>query len=521
MTDAVREVASVIAVLGVIALLVPIPRVQTTLRRVVGLVAVAAAWIVLVGTLLPSDFASNRLTSATGLGALIVGVIVLVAVAYGLVRLIIGRPWVWFLLLGLALPFRIPISLGAEQANLLVPLYAVIALGVLAWVYGRATGRFGSDEDPMTPLDLPLGVFVGFVVLSSNWSADPEEAAIQSVFFYLPFALLYLAVVAWWPKARGLAILAATTIGLAVPIAVLALGQYYTRDIFWNTTLQQANIYSQFYRVNAVFFDPNILGRYLVIAMLGAVAIAWVSERTRLVVALWFATAILGAGLVVTFSRSSALMLLVGLFLLSWRAFGPKRTGVVAAVGVGLVLVLALGTSQSVRDAATSTDRLEQVSEGRFGLVRGGLTIWKDEPVIGAGLGGFEPRFEETLTPTEQRRIRVVVSHNAPVTVLSEQGAVGFALFLVLIASAAAAMTRASWRTSGNDSWAIWTLQAILAGVFVHALLYSALFEDPATWVLTASALAIAARARATVPAPKRAREEEEPPSLAPSPSTP
>jgi O-antigen ligase len=183
-----------------------------------------------------------------------------------------------------------------------------------------------------------------------------------------------------------------------------------------------------------------------------------------------------------------------------------------------LALVLALGTSQSVRDAATSTDRLEQVSEGRFGLVRGGLTIWKEEPVVGAGLGGFEPRFEETLTPTEQRRIRVVVSHNAPVTVLSEQGVVGFVLLLVLIGSAVTAMTRGSWRTGGNDSWAIWTLQAILAGIFVHALLYSALFEDPATWVLTASALAIAAHAKAAVPAAEPAREE--PRGLAPSPGT-
>ncbi len=520
MTDVAREVASVIAVLGVLALLVPIPRIPPTLRRALGLVAVVVAWIALVWTLLPSDLATDRLASPVGIGAVVVGVLVVAAIAYGAMRLVLAFPWVWFLLLGLALPFRIPVSLGSEQANLLVPLYAVIALGVLAWAYGRLTRRFGPDEDPTTPLDLPLGIFVGFVVLSSTWSADPEEAAVQTVFFYLPFTLLYLAVVAWWPKARALAILAATTIGLAVPIAVLALGQYATRDIFWNATLQQANIYSQFYRVNAVFFDPNILGRYLVIAMIGAVAIAWVSQNTRLIAGLWLATAILGVGLVVTFSRSSALMLLVALFLLSWRAFGAKRTAVVSAVAVGVVLVLALGTSQSVRDAATSTDRLEEVSEGRFGLVRGGLTIWRDEPVVGAGLGGFEPRFEETLTPTEQRRIRVVVSHNTPVTVLSEQGVVGFALFLVLLASAAAAMTRASWRTSGNDSWAIWTLQAIVAGIFVHALLYSALFEDPATWVLTASALAIAANARATVPEAAPA-DGEPPPELAPSAGSP
>ena len=34
--------------------------------------------------------------------------------------------------------------------------------------------------------------------------------------------------------------------------------------------LQQANVYSRFFRVNGIFFDPNILGRYLALAILAA-----------------------------------------------------------------------------------------------------------------------------------------------------------------------------------------------------------------------------------------------------------
>ena len=141
----------------------------------------------------------------------------------------------------------------------------------------------------------------------------------------------------------------------------------------------------------------------------------------------------MAAGMVVTFSRSSALMLMLGLLLLAIRAVGPVK-----ALGTAAVLLIVLGgaaaaSSGNIRHAATSGNRLERVSEGRFDLVRGGLTIWRADPVAGAGLGAFEKRFEQTLTPVEQRRVRVVISHNAPVTVLSEEGVIGFALFLILI----------------------------------------------------------------------------------------
>ena len=73
----------------------------------------------------------------------------------------------------------------------------------------------------------------------------------------------------------------------------------------------------------------------------------------------------------------------------------------------------AAAASGNVRHALTNGNRLERVSEGRFDLMKGGLEIWRDDPLVGAGLGAFETRFEETLTPVEQRRVRVVISHNA------------------------------------------------------------------------------------------------------------
>lgn len=473
-------------------------------RRVVGLALLMAGWAWVATTLLPEgadDDLGDLLSSPAGLAAATAAVVVAAGAAWLLARVLIARPWIWFVLLALALPVRLPVSVGGESANLLVPLYAVILIGLAAYLIGALRGRLPRAPASPAPLvDLLLAALAGFLVLSGAWSDDPDEAATKIVFFYVPFSLLYLLVIAWWPHARALRTLTLTTLAMAVPVALLALWQYATRDIFWNDTLMQSNVYSRFYRVNAIFFDPNILGRYLVLGLIAVVAIAWVATRRRDLLVLAAVAAVLAAALFVTYSRSSALMLMVAMALMAWRAFGPRRTLTVAAVLVLAFGGVAVASSEPVRHALTSTDRLERVSEGRFDLMRGGLTIWRAQPIVGSGLGSFAERYRETLTPNEQRRTRVVISHNAPVTVLSETGVVGFALFVLTLVVGARRVVRTS-RTGGDSGWFQWTLLAALAGILVHTLLYSALFEDPYVWVAAAAALTLGAASRSVEPA--------------------
>jgi O-antigen ligase len=511
---AAREVAACAAAFAVLALLLPLPRLRSEGQRAGAMAVLLASWAVLLATLVPEDDARDgldRLASPLAAGAAVVAVLVAAAVVVVGVRVILARPTVWFVLLGIALPIRIPVTFGSQEGNLLVPLYGVIILGLAAFVWGRIRGRIASPapEGPAV-LNVPLAVLVAFFLVSTLWSADPEEAAVKAGFFYLPFVVLYLLVLAWWPRARALAALAVTTIAGGVIAALVGLWQYAAGEIWWNETLQQANVYSRFFRVNGIFFDPNILGRYLAIGILAALALAWVRRRPGELAALAGAVAIMAAGLIVTFSRSSSLMLAVGLVLLAVRAVGPLKT----AIGTAALLIVlggaAIATNANVRHAVTDGDRLERVSEGRFDLMEGGFEIWREEPVAGVGLGGFETRFEETLTPLEQRRVRVIVSHNAPITVLSETGAVGVALLVVLIVGAGWAVVRGS-KDEGDVGWARWTLGAMLAGIVIHSLLYAALFEDPFTWVIAGAGVALAGTRPAAVEAPRPVRPEPVP----------
>ena len=502
MSEAVRNVAAVAAAAGAVGLIAPLPTLRSEGQRAGAMAVVVASWAILLGTLVPDgswssagDRLSSPATAAAALAALVVAILAVVV----LVRVLLARPTAWFVLLGIAAPIRIPVTIGGQDANLLVPLYAVIGLGLLAWVWGRARGRVPAPAgEAPAALTLPLAAFTAFLLVSTLWSADPTEAAKKAAFFYIPFLVLFVLVVAWWPYARALAALAVTTVLGGTIAGLVGLYQYAAHEIWWNETLKAANVYGRFFRVNGIFYDPNILGRYVVMGILACLALAWVRNRPRELAALTVAIVVMTGALAVTFSRSSALMLMLGVVMLAVRAVGTRRALVTGAALLVVAGGAAYATSSNVRHAVTSSHRLERVSEGRFDLMKGGLTIWRERPVAGAGLGGFQKRFEETLTPVEQRRVRVVISHNSPITVLSEGGVVGFALFLALIGGAGWAVARGS-RRQGEPGWARWTLAAIIAGIGLHSLLYAALFEDPFLWIAAGAGVALA---RLAAPAP-------------------
>lgn len=489
-----RLIAAGAAALAVLALMLPDANPNSPRRHaLIGLLA--GSWALLGGSLIPQgdvDRITNRLT---GVGILCAVLALLTAVAVILVN---RFPTIWFVLLAISLPIRLPLNIGSQSANLLIPLYCVIIVGVIALIVRarRGTG-VGAPSSPW--IAVPLGAFVIMTLVSLTWTTDWTEATAKVVFFYLPFILLFHVVVAWWPLVQQpLRPIAATTVTIAVATALIALLQFATRSIWWNTTLKQGNTYNRFFRTNGIFFDPNILGRFLALAIIVALAYLVVTDdraQTWIVAA---AIVVIAAGLIVTFSRSSALMLLVGLVILGLRAFGAKRTIAVTLIALALTAGPALGLSKNVRDKTTSMVGIAKASEGRARLVKGGVELWRQEPVRGVGIGSFAQRYAETLPARERRRTRVVISHTAPITVLAELGLIGIGLFAALILGTFIGLVRGI-RKGPSRAMSLITILAALCGIFVHSVLYSAFFEDPYVWVLLAAgaALCVASTGRA------------------------
>ncbi len=509
-------------------------------RSLAMLLALALSPVLIIGDQWHSQqIADLREHTMRIVAPLAIGAAALAAFAYAFYR--------WRLLLPLAivaaLPFRVPLHAGGDTANLLVPLYLVIAAGAVAklvrdWpttsIGGsgggappsggdppRAGGADGESENGASlprPQDSPsvtgparrstpvrprsaavrarsaavwvprlLAAFVLLYALQGLYSEDVSKAIQSTCFFLVPFTVAYalLQDVEW---DRRLLTLVLWLVGIeACAFVVVGTVELASQSLFWNHAVIRSNEFHTYFRVNSVFWDPNIYGRYLALVIVVAVApLLWARGRrdlallAALVAFLWF-------GLTQTYSESSYLALLAGLALLASLRWNWRWT--VGAVAVGLVAIVAIvGTSGKLR--------LNILFSGRADLVEGGLEMWSERPLWGYGSGSFQAAYR---AHRQNKDVPVSVSHTEPVTVLAEQGVIGTFLYVALVAAAIWTMASGLWgAAAGRSPPSLVARAAVLAAfvaLLVHTLAYAGFFEDPITWVLLAAGVSLAAAA--------------------------
>ena len=477
------------ALLAAGALVAPTPR----QRAVAVLGALVLAPIILGFHIADSDQV-QPLRDHPGLAA--AGGVVAVVAVLGLAVLFARRP-VWLPVAAVAaLPFRVPISSGGSTANLLVPLYLVVAAGAAAYAVPRLAGRERPEGGrPPGALEWALAATLALYGIQSSYSADFGHALENVVFFYVPFALLFALVarVPWTPK------LARVCLGVLVVLALALVGigfvEYATRHLFLNPKVIASNQLEDYFRVNSLFFDPNIYGRFLAIVMLLLAAWLLWARRQREVVAGALLLAVLWGGLVLTFSQSSFTALLVGLAILGAMRWSVRwaliLSGAALVIAVGIVALapgavhLELGNSKSA-DKATS---------GRYDLIKGGLKLFKRAPLVGQGSGSFAREYRRAEHVSPERAASA--SHTIPVTVAAEQGAIGLVVYLALLAAALARLFRGARRVPERAAVA-----AAFVALVAHSMMYAAFLEDPLTWTLLGAGTAMALWAAVREPAP-------------------
>ena len=498
---AATDLADVVYRLGVVAaaLLVGVALLAPSVRgrAIAALLALALTPILLVADIWDSpQIASLRDRPAIAAGAAL-GALAAVAVLALLMR---RWPALLPLLAVAALPFRIPISAGGDTSNLLVPLYLVIAAGVLAHAVPRARGA--DDDAPFRPRALEW-LLVGSVVLyalQAAYSDDFAKALQNVVFFYVPFALLLgLLREIRWTRRLALQCLG-VLLALAAVFVCVGFVEYWRKELLLNPDLVAASQYQSYFRVNSLFFDPNVYGRFLATVMLGVATVVLWARSSRDVLLGALALALLWAGLVLTFSQSSFAALLAGLAVLAALRWSVRWTAAAVAVAAAIGLALVLLAPDAVRLDISSQRAADKATSGRADLVVGGVDLFRDRPVLGYGSGSFATVFREEEGVSSERA--ATASHTIPVTVAAEQGVVGLAVYLALLVAALVRLLRGA-RSSPLRAY----VAAAFVALIVHTMLYAAFLEDPLSWALLGVGMALAA------PRPTPATDEPAPAS--------
>jgi len=442
--------------------------------------AAAAALVLTPGLLAAELWHSTQVTHLRHHPALAAAGVLAVLGAVGALALVVRtRPHLLALLAVVALPFRFSLLAGGT-GGILIALYVVIAAGTVAFLCS------GGEADPAPgTLERALGAFVVLYAIQALYTpAASLSKAVEDVgFFLVPFSLLYVLLrrVSW--DRATLERCARAVVALALLFVAIAAIEYASHRLLFNTAL---NANARFFRVNSLFYDPNILGRFLALTIvLVSASMLW-EQRPRRVAAAVALLAVLWLGLIGTVSQSSIVALLAGLAVLGAARFSLRWTAVAGAVVLAAGVAVALLASGSLHLSSANN-----ATSDRANLVTTGIDLFGARPVAGYGSGSFSCEF---LLHTSQSCLHPPAgvtsdSHTIPVTVAAEQGVIGLIAYLLLAAACA-------WRLAGagvRRSVARLAILAAFVALVVHTWAYADFLEDPVTWSLLAVGSALAA----------------------------
>jgi O-antigen ligase len=453
------------------------------LRALLVLAALLGATVVLGVHVADADQVESL---SDGAGTLVAGGVLGAAVVIGLAILFARVPAALPLAAVATIPFRIPLSIGSSTASLLIGLYLVIAAGALAWAVPLLRRRADplAAPPPAAPggLEWALAASLVLYAVGAAWSSDTDRALENVVFFYVPFAVLFVLLARMTWTRRVLASSLAVLCGLAAALAVVGYVEYATRHLLLNPKVIASNQVEDYFRVNSLFFDPNIFGRFLAVVLV--LLVAWMLWRRRTAeVALGaLVAAVIFGGLVLTLSQSSFAALLAGLSVLGGLRWNPRLAAVAAVCG----LVVAAGAFVLATDLSSSSSANDATS-GRKELVEGGVRLAAERPLAGWGSGSFSREYRRAEDVSAERATSA--SHTIPVTIAAEQGVLGLAAYVALLWFALRRLLRGAQSGVARAG-----IAAAFAALAVHTLLYASFLEDPLTWALLGAGTALALR---------------------------
>jgi len=471
---------------------------RISLNIIVILIAAAVAWV-----LLPVATANNLVLYAM---IALLGVVALVS-RFGwlaLVVLLIGLPEVSVPTISFDLPIAMPVALlvfgikviyrGRWNAGGIGVLFILFILAqLLSWLAAQSTFLTGLEQlDTITTTSTRLGqnrvlTQVGAWVLGFGvflFAANQIRNGRDMVLLTRLIIIVGLAVALY-----GIYEYVAAQFGLPYFYpSVDKFGQTPTAAIGYKGVLYP--------RIYSSFEEPKLLGRFLLVPLFLGLSTWTVTRSNRLLLV----CAVIFGAVVMTFSTTAWLGLVVGFGVWVYLSEFYKRPDLIKAALPMVLLLLAAwliiaalvlgGTSSGLKIVNLHASRIVGIGVNRADVSSDYLDGWslgyrlfRASPITGVGIGNspyYSGITEYVFTPFSLYLI-----------LLAETGAIGFAIFMLFIATPvrrawkAIRMTRASPEVLMEPAILIGAIAAFMAGIPTYAAFGGARFylED---WILIA-----------------------------------
>ncbi len=348
----------------------------------------------------------------------------------------------WFFVF--TVPFEKSLLIGSSSVSRLVGALmapvVVFALASRGWLL------------PLVRTDWAIIAFTAWVALSYLWTVWPGDT-VDRLSTHLQLLILVLVI-----RQVCLTKKSVRHVAMAYVLGTLV--------SCWGTFTQfAAHETSRYGRYSGEGFDPNDLGLafalsvpvsyYLFIRSRGWTGIVWLLQIGAVSVAC-----------LLTASRMAAIVLVLALTIVpvTASALNPRKLGILV-----IGLIMAAGCCV-IFTPHSSWDRLSTITgeltagtlDSRTEVWASGLTSFTTAPILGVGAGAFKDAVSPLLSFYDESH--AYVAHNTFISVLTELGLVGMALFLAIFAGVCGAA--AGIRPALERNMWIVTLMVWTAGVF-------------------------------------------------------
>lgn len=313
------------------------------------------------------------------------------------------------------------------EKSVWVPEVGSIArfLGILAFAAGLGSAMWNRSLRRPNAMLLLAACFVAWSAVTWIWSVNPDATLRRARTFCELLAMSWLIWNSCRSRARQGHLLQAYVYGSAAASSIA----------FWRYLHDRQTYYL---RYAASGFDPNDFGLVLAIAVPLALYLALRDRSPRR----WVYLAIVPvelAALLLTASRTALIATFAGFTFtaFTWRIADRTFRVVSAAlvVALGLSLVQFAPAPQRKRLATIPDEISRGTLHNRTLIWKTGLKVLKQHPLLGIGSGAYPDAVEPWLGRPKIAGFQYV-AHNSFLSVLVEDGAIGFAIFGILLATA-------------------------------------------------------------------------------------
>ena len=222
----------------------------------------------------------------------------------------------------------------------------------------------------------------------------------------------------------------------------------------------------------SVFIHNNVFGNYFVLLLFVTLGQLKNVKGRAYKVLLWFCLGLFVVNVVFSLSRSAWMAFICAAGLCIWLKRKDKtfftRAMILASVFTVVLIAMPAAKQRIVNTVATAKKgKIDQASGRRLILERAAIAIFQRYPLVGIGLNNFKNRYHEFVDMPPNDKLN---AHNQYLSVLAEQGIIGFCIFMVFVAYLIR-LAISNIKKGGNEFYAL-AIFAYLIGEMFDYLWY-------------------------------------------------